>query len=315
MQALAILRSVMLLSALGGGVAPTTQPATRPSAIADLVRQLSADDWQTRQRAQDRLADMGDAAVADLKTALRRSNDEEVRTRIEAAIRQIEAKPQVLPPNARLETIIRVVDAATGSVVPTGIACSPTTLPVTMSLTHIPGSLAIEWPNVTAFPVLVSSDGYDQQKVILDATTPPEITVKLHPTSRPFKATEDVPVITITKAQIPFTTKMEMKNGDARQFKLPGGKAVVVWCEKPRGDPLAPAASELRMGWGERIYQEPQWNPGASDSYIRQRSFSVWLQRTAVRVLSVDEWQFTIYEDLKAKDSLPVTIDVTARPQ
>ena len=80
--------------ALGGVcLAQTTRPATQPIAdprIEQLVRQLAADDWQTRQKAQDALVQYGLDIRPRLNAALRETKDEEVRTRVEAALRQIE---------------------------------------------------------------------------------------------------------------------------------------------------------------------------------------------------------------------------------
>ncbi len=79
----------VLGAAVGAGVsrAQTTQPAS----IDQLIAQLSADSWLRRQLAQDMLVEMGSAAVARLERELARPQADEVRTRIEAALRQIEA--------------------------------------------------------------------------------------------------------------------------------------------------------------------------------------------------------------------------------
>src|SRR5437867_9901721 len=73
---------------------PATLPATQPTAsddrIEQFIRQLSADDWQTRQKAQDALVQYGLDIRPRLNRVLRETKDEEARTRVEAALRQIE---------------------------------------------------------------------------------------------------------------------------------------------------------------------------------------------------------------------------------
>src|SRR5215212_6317294 len=73
---------------------PATLPTTRPLAdearIEQLIRELSADAWQTRQKAQDALVQYGLDIRPRLSTVLRDTKDEEARTRVEAALRQIE---------------------------------------------------------------------------------------------------------------------------------------------------------------------------------------------------------------------------------
>ncbi|HEV8290645.1 MAG TPA: hypothetical protein VGP94_01920, partial [Tepidisphaeraceae bacterium] len=73
---------------------PTTLPTTRPFAddarIEHLIHELSADAWQTRQKAQDALVQYGLDIRPRLATVLRETKDEEARTRVEAALRQIE---------------------------------------------------------------------------------------------------------------------------------------------------------------------------------------------------------------------------------
>jgi hypothetical protein len=68
---------------------PTTLPATRPDPDALLAR-LSNDAWQQRQRAQDELVRMGEAARPLVKELFARTADVEVRTRLEAALAQID---------------------------------------------------------------------------------------------------------------------------------------------------------------------------------------------------------------------------------
>jgi hypothetical protein len=70
--------------------APATQPFTNNPRIEQLIRELSADSWQTRQKAQDELVQYGLDIRPRLGIVLRETKDEEARTRIEAALRQIE---------------------------------------------------------------------------------------------------------------------------------------------------------------------------------------------------------------------------------
>jgi len=70
--------------------APATQPAIPDARIEGFIRELSADDWQTRQKAQDALVQYGLDIRPRLSIVLRETRDEEARTRIEAALRQIE---------------------------------------------------------------------------------------------------------------------------------------------------------------------------------------------------------------------------------
>src|SRR2546426_4606719 len=70
--------------------APTSQAAVQDARIEGLIRELSADDWQTRQKAQDALVQYGLDIRPRLSIVLRETKDEEARTRIEAALRQIE---------------------------------------------------------------------------------------------------------------------------------------------------------------------------------------------------------------------------------
>src|SRR5881392_4092500 len=85
---------------------PATQPATRPFGVPNrissrlgalddaridhLIQELSADAWQTRQKAQDALVQYGLDIRPRLNGVLRETRDEEARARVEAALRQIE---------------------------------------------------------------------------------------------------------------------------------------------------------------------------------------------------------------------------------
>ncbi|MDB5298931.1 MAG: hypothetical protein JWO87_594, partial [Phycisphaerales bacterium] len=71
--------------------AAATQAASRPYInLDDLLKRLSSDAWQQRQRAQDELVRMGDEARPVVKDLLARTTDTEVRTRLEAAVAQID---------------------------------------------------------------------------------------------------------------------------------------------------------------------------------------------------------------------------------
>ncbi|HEX2973039.1 MAG TPA: HEAT repeat domain-containing protein, partial [Tepidisphaeraceae bacterium] len=77
----------------------TTQPAIQPATgeVDAVIGQLSADDWKTRQQAQERLVQIGEPAVDPLRRLVRDTQDEEVRTRAEAALRQIETNDRSGP--------------------------------------------------------------------------------------------------------------------------------------------------------------------------------------------------------------------------
>jgi hypothetical protein len=87
--------------------APTTQTtttaATKPvadptdPAFAAAIKALGADSWKERQAAQETLVRFGDEAVPRLTQLARNADDEEVRTRAGAALRQIEENALVGP--------------------------------------------------------------------------------------------------------------------------------------------------------------------------------------------------------------------------
>ena len=77
---------------------PATQPAaiaasTRPTRaqIDALLRQLGDDHWKLRQEAQDKLVRLGEDVIVDLQKLQQETTEEEVRTRAEAALREIRA--------------------------------------------------------------------------------------------------------------------------------------------------------------------------------------------------------------------------------
>jgi hypothetical protein len=79
---------VIGLMLLGG--ASATAQTTLPD-IEQTLRQLSSDNWGTRQSAQQTLVQMGDSAEPALRDALKKSLDPETQSRIEEAIREIDA--------------------------------------------------------------------------------------------------------------------------------------------------------------------------------------------------------------------------------
>ena len=72
------------------------QPTTAP-AIDALIAQLADDDWQQRQRAQDRLVLIGEKARGALERAAGESSDPEVRERAAAALASIAQNAQAGP--------------------------------------------------------------------------------------------------------------------------------------------------------------------------------------------------------------------------
>lgn len=67
-------------------VAPTTLPAEISAKVEALVKKLSDEAWQTRQKAQDELVQMGPMVQPRLQELLKQTRDEEVRSRVEAAL-------------------------------------------------------------------------------------------------------------------------------------------------------------------------------------------------------------------------------------
>jgi hypothetical protein len=72
------------------------QPSPKPSGamvtkIKELTAELNADDWQARQKAQEKLAGMGSIAAGVLKD-LRASQPEEAQSRIDQILGAMEKK-------------------------------------------------------------------------------------------------------------------------------------------------------------------------------------------------------------------------------
>ena len=77
--------------------APAPAATTPPAEFSDAVKALSSDSWKERQAAQDRIVKMGEDIVPLLKPIAEKHADEEVRSRAEAAIRQIMENGQIGP--------------------------------------------------------------------------------------------------------------------------------------------------------------------------------------------------------------------------
>lgn len=138
---------------------------------------------------------------------------------------------------------------------------------------------------------------------------------------KPVKA----PLHRIAKSNIPFEKKFMMEAGDALRFELPNGKIVAVWCGAARNFLAAEQAtsSGLKTSWGEKPFKHVRYKRvpqpdgsnvlGEADSYIKQGSVVTQGSATSTYQLFVGKWEFSIVEDLKGKDSLPVTILVVKR--
>jgi hypothetical protein len=72
-----------------GGAQPVQPP---PEAVAKLIRQLSSEDFQTRQAASDKLEKLGPPVLPTLRKALKTEVELETRRRIERVIGRIEAR-------------------------------------------------------------------------------------------------------------------------------------------------------------------------------------------------------------------------------
>jgi hypothetical protein len=85
----AIAAVLLLTPLLWAQEKPTDGPNARR--IEQLLPQLSAENWRERQQAQDALVQLGQDARPRLLQLLQTTDDEELRSRVEAALRQIEA--------------------------------------------------------------------------------------------------------------------------------------------------------------------------------------------------------------------------------
>jgi len=127
-------------------------------------------------------------------------------------------------------------------------------------------------------------------------------------------------VVKVAPSEIPFSSEINMNDGDAIRYKLPSGKVVAVWCERRNDSSEQRTASGLKTAWGEQPFHQPDLimkplsgggeTDAGWDSYIRQGSVITTGSETSEYILFVDHWKFSIIEDLKATSSLPVTIKV-----
>lgn len=86
-----LLSAVMLLLLTCPLFAQT--PSPRPADPIDaLIADLGGDSWRTRQKAQEELVEMGEVVRPRLLEILRQTHDEEVRTRAQAALRQLDQR-------------------------------------------------------------------------------------------------------------------------------------------------------------------------------------------------------------------------------
>jgi len=135
------------------------------------------------------------------------------------------------------------------------------------------------------------------------------------------------PLTAVSAGDIPHTTHLTMKEGDAQRFQLPDGKEIAVWCERP-GFPIGgeqQTKSGLKTAWGERPFVQPElvlkMQPDGSEvvsgwkSYIEQGAVITRGSDTSEYILYENLWQFSITEDLRAASDLPVTIKIVSRPK
>jgi hypothetical protein len=117
-----------------------------------------------------------------------------------------------------------------------------------------------------------------------------------------------------------------MHKGEAYEVELPDGKTVAVWCEQPKFAMMLAeqtTKSGLKTAWGERAFRRPeslmrQTGPNTYESagwksYIVQGVVTTSGDRTSEYELFVGDLRFTIIEDLRATDALPVTIKITRK--
>lgn len=132
--------------------------------------------------------------------------------------------------------------------------------------------------------------------------------------------------VLIASSDVPFSKQLQMHKGDAYEFQLPTGKMVAVWCESPGSDIMMAeqtTKSGLKTAWGERPFKHPellmkQVGPNSYESagwksYIAQGSVTTIGDTTSEYELFVDDFRFAIIEDIRASNSLPVTIKITRK--
>jgi len=184
-----------------------------------------------------------------------------------------------------------------------------------------------EWPENSPTEYMVRIDVWDgrqvnKQGVVIPTGIIQQSETSTQPTTRPLASTQPQrsPVIKLSVNDIPYSSEVTMKKGDAVSYQLPSGKVVAVWCHKSAELGEQRTASGLKTVWGEKPFKQPdiRWKHLANgseqaagwDSYIRQGSVITRGDETSEYILYVDQWQFSIIEDLRAKPSLPVTIKV-----
>ena len=137
------------------------------------------------------------------------------------------------------------------------------------------------------------------------------------------------PLHKIAAADIPYEKQFTLEAGDALRFELPDGKVVAVWCEggvKNRWAAEQTTASGLKTSWGEQPFKHVRYKrvrepgggitSGETDSYIKQGGVTTSTRdETSTYQLFVGELEFSIIEDLRAKEKLPVTIRVVKRAE
>ena len=94
-----LIPALLALLAAAPATRPATVPATGPAEpqVRELVKQLSSDDWKARENAQSAIVELGPAAKPLLEQLARDVKEDEARTRLEAALRQIDDNDRVSP--------------------------------------------------------------------------------------------------------------------------------------------------------------------------------------------------------------------------
>jgi len=105
---------------------------------------------------------------------------------------------------------------------------------------------------------------------------------------------------------------------------LPDGKTVAVWCERPEFEMTLgeqSTASGLKTAWGERSFKRPEpikekigpnsYTLSGWRSYIVQGSVITTGDLSTEYILYEGEFKFSIVENLRATNSLPVSIRIT----
>jgi len=132
--------------------------------------------------------------------------------------------------------------------------------------------------------------------------------------------------VQVTASDIPFSKQLQMHQGSACVFQLPDGKKVAVWCERPDFGMMAgeqTTKSGLKTAWGERPFKRPEplqqqigpnsYTYAGWKSYIEQGAVTTTGDETSEYELFVGDLRFSITEDLRATNSLPVTIKITRK--